>query len=537
MMQQITRSGIRRICSVNGIWAILSCLCIQFSGIAQVVTYPVPANEQKFDACQLQVNGNPVEIYACRVSKYPINQWWPGYQRPIEQTEIAGFAYWDMKGSVKIEITAKQAFKNVVIRPLSLGVKAEVAANKISFKLDSITPIVVEIDGYHNALHLFPNRIQDEKDIPKSPYIAETDAYTKSHNGAGNSNVCCPQCNYCSPRLTKFPDSKDVHFYYFAPGLHDIGTLRLKSNDSVYIAGGAVVYGCFISDDAENIRIWGRGILDGAHIQRADMRARAGFGCLHIRNSRKVSIKGIILRDPNSWGCNIRECQDVEVSDLKFIGFWRYNADGIDIWNSSDVCVDGCFIRAFDDSFVVRATDNTMKGIHFSNCVLWNDWGQSSVITARHHIKKIEDITFKNIDIIRAEVCALRLGNYNGADIRNIEYENINLEIDEWVPRQKMQKKENREERYIPKPEDKYCPSLIRVYIDEPSGIVENVTYRNIKVYGNTNTPSSFKGMDSEHRVNNILIKNLQFNDKVITDFKEANITVGKFVDNIKMEK
>jgi hypothetical protein len=507
------------------------------SGIGQVVTYPVPSNEQKFDACQLQVNGNPVDIYACRVSKYPINQWWPGYQRPIEQTEIAGFAYWDMKGRVEVEIKTEKAVKNVVIRPLSLGITAEVDSNRISFKLNSITPIVVEMDGYHNALHLFPNRIQAKNDIPKSPYSAEVDAYTKSHNGVGNANVCCPQCSYCSPRLTNFPDSKDVHLFFFAAGLHDIGTLRLKSNDSVYIAGGAVVYGSFISDNAENIRIWGRGILDGGHIRRADMRARAGFGCLHIRNSSKISIKGIILRDPNSWGCNIRECQNVELSGLKFIGFWRYNADGIDIWNSSNVSVKDCFIRAYDDSFVVRATDNSMNGIHFSNCVLWNDWGQSSVISARHGVKKIEDVTFKNIDIIRASSCALRLANYNGADIRNIEYANINMEIDDWVPRQKMQKAENKEELYVPNLEDDYCPSLIRVYITAPSGIVENVTYRNIKVFGNTNTLSSFKGMDSEHRVNNVLIKNLQFNDRVITDFKEANITVGKFVDNIKIEK
>lgn len=511
------------------------CLCLPFSGNPQVVPYPVPLNEQKYDAYQLQINEVPVDIYACRVSKFPINQWWPGYQRPIEQTESAGFAYWDMKGSVKIEITTKKPVKQVVIRPLSLGIQADINAGKISFKLDSIIPLVVEMDGYHHALHLFPNRIQDEIMVAKSNIYEHVDAYTQSHNGTPKSNICCPQCNYCSPQLTNFPDNKNSQLYYFGPGLHDIGTLQLKSNDSVYIAGGAVVYGSFIADNADNITIWGRGILDGGHIQRADMRARAGFGCIHFRNSSNITIRGIILRDPNSWGCNIRGCQNVDISNLKFIGFWRYNSDGIDIWNSRDVSLKDCFIRAYDDAVVIRATGSNNKRIHISHCVLWNDWGQSFVISARDNVREIEDITFKNMNIIRASSCAMRIGNYTGANIRDVEYENVNVEIDDWVPRPKMQ--ESKEELYIPDQKDRYCPGLFCVYITAPSGTIDHITYRNIQVIGNTNALSSFKGFDSEHTTGNVLIKNLQFNNRVISDFKEAKIKVGEFVHQISIEE
>ena len=85
------------------------------------------------------------------------------------------------------------------------------------------------MDGYHNALHLFPNP------IPDGPAVKE---------------------------------SKNSHLYYFGPGIHDVGKLQLKSNDSVYIAGGAVVYGSFIADNADNIHISGREVLDGGHLQR-----------------------------------------------------------------------------------------------------------------------------------------------------------------------------------------------------------------------------------------------------------------------------
>ncbi len=392
---------ILKINTVNILYVIIFCLSFPFSAFTEVITYPIPLNESKYEACLLQINGEPVDVYACRVSKFPINQWWPGYQRPIEQTEIAGFAYWDMKGSVEVEINTMQAVKQVVVRPLSLGIKAKVEANKISFKLDSIIPLVIEMDGYHKALHLFPNPIQNEITVPKS-------------------NICCPQCSYCSPQLTNLPDNKNEHSYYFGPGLHDVGTLQLESNDSVYIAGGAVVYGSFIADNADNIHICGRGILDGGHIQRADKRIRGGFGCLHFRNSSNITIKGIILRDPNAWGCNIRRCQNVDISNLKFIGFWRYNSDGIDIWDSRDVSFKNCFIRAYDDAIIIRATGPDNNKIHIDNCVLWNDWGLSLAISARGNVKAVEDITFKNINIIHASTCAIIIGNYNGANIRNI---------------------------------------------------------------------------------------------------------------------
>lgn len=38
---------------------------------------------------------------------------WPGYQRPIDQAEFAGFAHWSMSGPVSVEITSKRSFTNV----------------------------------------------------------------------------------------------------------------------------------------------------------------------------------------------------------------------------------------------------------------------------------------------------------------------------------------------------------------------------------------------------------------------------------------
>ena len=64
-----------------------------------VVVYRAPEQEPESADFKMSVNDRPVFIYQARVSKYPINQVWPGYQRSKDQTEIASFAYFDTEES------------------------------------------------------------------------------------------------------------------------------------------------------------------------------------------------------------------------------------------------------------------------------------------------------------------------------------------------------------------------------------------------------------------------------------------------------
>jgi hypothetical protein len=473
----------------------------------------MPANESAYDGYVLQVGGQPVAVYACRVSAAPLNQWWPGYQRPTEQTESAGFAYWDMAGGVKVEITVTQVIERVVVRPLSLKITPEVEGRKISFTLESPTPVVVEVNGYHNALHLFPNPVQ--ADIP-----------------AAVAKVCTSQCNTCAPALDRIPVQGKPRFIYFAPGVHDVGTFLLQSGDSVYIAGGAVVYGSLVADDVDNVRVWGRGVLDGSRIQRSDRRARGGFGCIHIRNSSQISVEGIVLRDPNSWGCTLRGCRGVNLSNLKLVGFWRYNADGIDVWNSHDVTVEKCFIRSFDDCLVVRSVGSNLR---FNNCVLWCDWGKAIAVAVESGAAT-ENVVFENLNMIRLSGYAMCIDHSCTSSVHSVKFDNVKVEIDDWVARPKLQ--ENRDEKYVTNPDDDYCPRLMAILMEKNArGTVDNILFKDIDVYGNTKARSVFRGVDAGHGVGHVMIQNLRINGEPVEDAKQANLTIGPHVNKVRIVK
>ncbi len=89
-------------------------------------TYPLPQGEAGSDDYSVSVDGTPVCVYQARVSAVPINQLWPGYQRPLDQTEIASFAYWDISGEVAIEVISKEQVNAVAVKPASYNIKPKV---------------------------------------------------------------------------------------------------------------------------------------------------------------------------------------------------------------------------------------------------------------------------------------------------------------------------------------------------------------------------------------------------------------------------
>ena len=371
---------------------ILLMVCLLMAASCQrseVITYPAPEKEMKSDDFEMFVNDKPVFIYQARVSKFPVNQIWPGYQRPKDQTEIASFAYFDFKGKVGVKIISNKEIKSLNIRPKEYNIKSSLKGNIIEFKLSRPLQFIVEVNGYHHALHIFANPIEDLK-----------------------------------------INKEDSAVHYFGPGVHDAGEIRLKSNETLFIDGGAVVHGVVTSQDTRNIRITGRGILDASKIARGELPRM-----ITLRGVENAEINGIILRDPHVYAVAPMNCDRITVDNIKLIGLWRYNTDGIHTSNSSNVTIRNCFVRAFDDGIVMSASrrgydkhHHVMENITVDNCVIWNDWGRAMEIGAGTFTDTIRNISFSNCYIPHFTSVAMDIQNCDRAFITDIQYENIYIE-------------------------------------------------------------------------------------------------------------
>ena len=187
----------------------------------------IPDGAPVWDGFSCTLNGTPAAIHEARVSAYPYNRTWPGQQRPLEQTELAGFLSVEADEPIEVELVAARDFENVIIRPLSKGIAAQTDGRTIRFTVSHPGSYSVELDGPHNNLTLFVNPVRD----------------------FGIS-----------------PDDENV--LYFGPGVHHPGSIELTSGQTVYIDAEAVVYGTISAFNAHDIRILGYGILDGSEVER-----------------------------------------------------------------------------------------------------------------------------------------------------------------------------------------------------------------------------------------------------------------------------
>jgi hypothetical protein len=467
--------------------------------------WPAPPGEKLYGDYTVRLNGKEAPVYACRVSAMPFNQVWPGYQRPLDQSELAGFATWGMAGAVEVEVRVTRPFREVAVRPSSRGIRPVVKGRTIRFTLPRPGQYTVELDGPHHALHLFAN--PPETDAPK----------------AGGANVL-----------------------YFGPGVHRPGKIVVKSGQTVYIAGGAVVYTAINGKGVSGVRVLGRGIVDTSEFEREQ-----GPGSIRFDDSSDIKVEGVILRDPDLWCLSVFGSRGVEISNIKMIGLWRYNSDGIDICNTQEVTIRDSFVRSFDDSIVLKGmggggelwgqpyTKLPVRNVRVSGLVVWCDWGRALELGAETAAPEISGVEFRDIDIIRTCNIAMDIQHGDRAAVHGIRFENIRVEVDEFNPRPTIQR--TREEKYDPKARPGYVPVLMTIIIrkgawstDQERGTARDVVFKDISVTGKPVPPSSFTGCDAGHDVRGVSIENLRFNGRPVRNAEEARLKIGAFVTDVR---
>ena len=444
---------------------------------------------------EVKINGKRVQTQEARVSAIPFNQPWPGYQRPLWQTELCRFV--------------------TVAQPLPVTVEV----------LPTVQP-----QWYDDESAQF-RVLPQSKNIPLS---WQGDRATFTVNAYGqyvlDKDGHSPLCVFVS--LPEEETALDDVTYKFTDGVYEVGKLCLHSGDSVYIGKNAVVRGSLYAENASDIRIFGSGILDGGYEERTDMNCYAAdtVGTFKMYGCRNVSVEGIVLRDSAVWVINLFGCEDVTLRDLKLIGHWKYNTDGVDIVNSRRVLVENCFIRAFDDGITLKGIDRyshiDVEDITVRGCVLWCGWGRTLEIGLETACAQYRNILFVDCDLIYNSAVALDIQNGDYADVHDVRFSDIRVEYRRNTLPEVLQ--HNPSDFY--EHGDRYAvPALIG--IENPKynfedhhvlnvrraqfGNVYDIVFENIRAFGDSDTPEIFiNNHGNGNEVRDIILQNVTFNGK-----------------------
>lgn len=305
----------------------------------------------------------------------------PGWSGALDYMQNANhWTNFSLEGDVEVQARRLDG-KNIntcIVRPLSLGIKTEIAGNNCHFKLDKPVKISVEIDDGQNITRKINNMGMITKNIVKHPLFI-----------------------FANPMEVNAPSAKDKNVLYFGPGIHTIGKkYRIANNTHVYIAGGAHVIGNFVSaeNNPQNIVISGRGILSGRELTETQAEHNAwGNHAIDFSKGSKGSglkIEGITIISP------LRSCivayNAVDIVDVKMMS-WNHRNDGIVAGNNS--LIENNFIKVMDDNIKLYYSNQVVR-----NNVVWQQTSGAVFKFAWSLGGVAQNNQISNIDIIHSDV-------------------------------------------------------------------------------------------------------------------------------------
>lgn len=437
---------------------------------AAVITYPAPPGEALSADYEVWAGGQKVDVYAARVLDPPFagKEWDFG--------GAYSFANFDMEGRVAVRIVSSRSLRSTVFRPESAGVQMKVLdEHTLTLSLDGPRKVSIEPDGKRGPLLLFANPLEAEA------------------LKAGTTNVI-----------------------FFGPGLHKPGLVTAGDNQTVYLAGGAVVKGAIVARGT-NIHIRGRGILDGSDYEWRKGPQDVTVG-IHGTN---ITVSGITIRGSSHWTIVPRGSRRVTVRNVKLCGSRVQNDDGINPCNSQDVLITDCFIRSDDDCVALKGLDlntpdNNVERITVENCILWCDRARIFLLGHESRAEFMREVTLRNLDIIHFTMTPFLFEPGEDMRLENIRVEDVRIHG------------EGQKELIRLKP-------VVNQYMrNKVPGFIRDVRFKNIVVTGQPGAYGvKLAGADSEHDVRDVTFENFSILGNNLTR-NAPRVSIGPHVGEVR---
>ncbi len=442
---------------------IVSVVCVCSLGRDQVVTYPRPEGLVGSDQYAVEINQTG-RIYETFV--YMTTARWR-----TNRSKTTSWTTFSFSGVATVKVTKLLGgFSTCKILPSHYGISPRTDGNSVIFELNRPCKISVEFDN----------------DITH-PLLVFADPLEKRPLSADDPNVV-----------------------YFGPGVHEMGdAFKLRSNTTLYLAGGAYVKGRIDSRDIENVTIAGRGILSGENYGRQTAHL------VQLRNARNLLIEGVTLINSPHFNLSLRGTNHI-VRNVKMIG-WYFSTDGV--CTGYDALVEDCFFKVNDDAVKLYQSDMIVR-----NCVIWQMENGAPFQISWNMPSDNHGFRVSNIDIIRVEH---QWNNPNEAVFDAIHggrghmsdyvFEDIRIENADWRL------------FYITIDRNDFADS------SGDMGRISNLVFRNITVKEAMKRTSVIRGWDAEHRVSNILFENVKINGQYLRGPEDGPFEIDpNTTDNIR---
>jgi hypothetical protein len=387
------------------------------------------------------------------------------------------YVHFGFSGEVNLEVQTTVPIQQARISPQSLGLAHTLTStHSLSFSMEQVagqaeTPryLMLQINDLPSLVILGD---PPETNVPPASGIGIFNVVAGYGADPTGATYTQPAIQNAINAASAFGSPANRGIVYIPQGTFMVrANLLLKSNVDLYLAPGAIlkadenpdnydssiksingtIDAVLVVDDASNVTIRGRGIVDASGVALMNLFSQPTpvfleQSAIHPRRriiqtsssgtSSTVRIEGIIAKDATGWSVEVLRTDGATVQNVKVLNHrdirWKIQNDGINATSSSNTLINQCFVLTIDDAMCAKARFDswgTMRNVTFSNNVLWS-WA-AGVKSGMQHYHPMENIRFENIDIIharRAVALDTRQGDSNDPPVGNTVFHNIRVE-------------------------------------------------------------------------------------------------------------
>jgi polygalacturonase len=401
---------------------------------AVVVTYPDLPGATRSPLYTVSANGSP--LFVEKFTKFA-----PEMQVHYAHCSLSG------AGAATFSVTVNESFSSYTLSPRSRNITTTRNGNTLTF--DSGPNYLILQVGSKELLFI----LIDAEEIDP-PRLGDANVKSVADYAVDNTGATLVTSKVQAAIDAASGASRNV--LYFPPGKYRVGELWMRSDMTLYLAGGALLYGSNAIADFDtgggginiegcshgmirmyrvnNAKILGRGVID-ANGKSIRAQNNTKVNLLKIEESSHILVDGITVRDPSFWNTLVYRSDLVTIQNYKMINcrpvtaIWN-NTDGVNFDESTRGKLSNAFLYTGDDSMATKSeeaagTVDTKDIVHekvvcYSNSVCCK-------IGTKTMGQTIDGVVFRDIDVVKAGR-ALNIDAYDTAVVQNTRFENIRIE-------------------------------------------------------------------------------------------------------------